>query len=125
MARSPPILGTNLTLLDRETLGLITNKELLRIDQSSTSRREVFNHHGLVAWTADLTGDDTALALFNLTDSPLPIKKELTDLRLAARTWSADDVWSATHQNSIHAVDQTLSPHSCLLLLLRPRSTFR
>jgi alpha-galactosidase len=119
MARSPLILGSNLTLLDAETLGLITNKELLRIDQRAISSRAVVSQDGLVAWTADLPGGDTALAIFNLNDSPLHIRKELTEFGLAAGTWSGNDVWQATHQNSIHFVNQTLSSHACLLLLLR------
>ena len=121
MARSPLILGSNLTLLDADTLGLITNKELLRIDQRAISSREVVNKDGLAAWTAVLTGGDTALAIFNLTDSPLQIKKELTEFGLAAGTWSGADVWQTTHENSIHSVNQTLSSHACLLLLLRRR----
>lgn len=119
MARSPLILGSNLTLLDEETFGLITNKELLRIDQRAISSREVMNKDGLVAWTADLTGGDTALAIFNLTDSPLQIKKELTEFDLAAGAWRGGDVWQSRQENSMHSVDRTLSPHACLLLLLR------
>jgi alpha-galactosidase len=121
MARSPLILGSNLTLLDADTLGLITNRELLRIDQRAISSREVMNQDGLVAWTANLTGGDNALAIFNLTDRPLQIKKELTEFGLAAGPWSGADVWQTTHENSIHSVNQILSPHACLLLLLRRR----
>jgi len=121
MARSPLILGSNLTLLDADTLGLISNKELLRIDQRAISSREALNKDGLVAWTADLTGGDTALAIFNLTDSPLQIKKELTEFGFAAGLWNGADVWQATHENSIHSVNQPLSSHACLLLVLRRR----
>jgi alpha-galactosidase len=119
MARSPLILGSNLTLLDEETLGLITNKELLRIDQGAISSREVMNKDGLVAWTADLTDGDTALAIFNLTDSPLEIKKELTEFGLAGGAWRGGDVWQSRQENAMHSVDRILAPHACLLLLLR------
>jgi alpha-galactosidase len=121
MARSPLILGSNLTLLDADTLGLITNRELLRIDQRAISSREVMNQDGLVAWTANLTGGDNALAIFNLTDRPLQIKKELTEFGLAAGPWSGADVWQTTREDSIHSVNQILSPHACSLLLLRRR----
>jgi hypothetical protein len=67
--RSPLMFGGDLPGTDPATLSLITNKELLNINQNSTNNRQLFRKGDLVAWTADdpNTGD-TFLALFNLQD---------------------------------------------------------
>ena len=54
MARSPLILGANLTLLDESTLSLITDRDLIRVDQTATASREALNKGDLIVWTADL-----------------------------------------------------------------------
>ena len=71
IARSPLILGADLTKLDDATLALITNDEVLAVDQASTANHELFNRDGFRAWLADIPGSsDKYLALFNTR--PLP-----------------------------------------------------
>jgi hypothetical protein len=66
IARSPLILGADLTKLDDATLALITNDEVIAVDQASSNNRELFRHDGFYAWIADVPGSpDKYLALFN------------------------------------------------------------
>ncbi len=71
IARSPLILGADLTKLDPPTLALLTNDEVIAVDQASEHNRQLFRRGGLVAWTADVPrSPDKYLAVFNLRDRP-------------------------------------------------------
>lgn len=66
IARSPLILGADLTKLDAFTLRLITNGEVIAVDQESANNRELFRRDGFYGWIADVPGSaDRYLALFN------------------------------------------------------------
>jgi hypothetical protein len=104
IARSPLILGADLTKLDDFTLALITNDEVIAVDQASNDNRELFRRDGFYGWVADVPGSpDKYLALFNTRDKPsvgnetsLPVPVKLSDLGLT----SADNIRNLwTHQN--------------------------
>jgi len=71
ITRSPLIIGGNMPKNDDFTLKLLTNDEVLRVDQHSTNSRQLWKKGDLYAWTAY---DDETLtsyvALFNATDAP-------------------------------------------------------
>jgi hypothetical protein len=69
IARSPLMHGGDMTKTDDFTLSLLTNDEVLAVNQRSTNNRPVFNRDDLVAWVADVPGSrDKYLALFNARD---------------------------------------------------------
>jgi alpha-galactosidase len=71
IARSPLILGGNLPNNDDFTLALLTNDEVLAVNQNSTKNRQLFNTNNTVAWIADVPGSkDKYLALFNTAPVP-------------------------------------------------------
>jgi len=71
IARSPLILGADLTKLDAATLARITNEEVIAVDQFSTHNRELFQRDGFYGWAADIPGtEDQYLALFNTRPKP-------------------------------------------------------
>jgi len=71
IARSPLILGADLTKLDEATLALVTNDDVLAVDQQSRNNRQLFAHDGYIAWVADVPGSpDKYLAIFNTNDPP-------------------------------------------------------
>lgn len=74
IARSPLIHGGDMTKMDDFTLSLLTNDEVLAVDQNSMGNKELFNQDGLIAWVADVPGTaDKYVAVFNARDkSPLP-----------------------------------------------------
>ena len=70
IARSPLIMGGDLRHLDEATLALLTNREVLQVNQRSIGNCPHFVADGQRVWTARAEdGDDLYLALFNLTDS--------------------------------------------------------
>jgi hypothetical protein len=69
IARSPLIMGGDLTNLDAATLALLTNDDVLAVDQHSRGGRQLFNRDNLIGWIADVPGTaDKYVALFNARD---------------------------------------------------------
>lgn len=66
IGRSPLIFGGDMTKMDALTLELLTNPEMLKVNQQSSNNRQLFRKDNLIAWTADVPGSkDKYLALFN------------------------------------------------------------
>jgi len=86
--RSPLMYGGDLPSMDEFTLSLLTNKEVLYINQFSKNNKQLFRHGDIVAWTADdpKTGDKY-LALFNAQDQ-VPI--------VESKAFCKSDIISAT-----------------------------
>ena len=68
--RSPLMFGGDLPSNDEFTLSLITNRDVLNVNQHSINGKQLFRENDLIAWSADdpKTGDKY-LALFNASDS--------------------------------------------------------
>lgn len=79
IARSPLILGADMTQMDAFTLSLLTNDEVIAVNQSSLHNRQLFRANDLIAWTADAEGSTNKyLALFNATGSSTNISVNLS-----------------------------------------------
>jgi alpha-galactosidase len=66
IGRSPLIFGGDMTKLDALTLELLTNPEMLEVNQRSENNRQVSRENNLIVWTADIPGSrDKVVALFN------------------------------------------------------------
>ena len=69
IARSPLIFGGHLPASDAWTLSLITNPDLLAVNQRGRGSRQLFHANGLAAWTADDPATGAAyVAVFNICD---------------------------------------------------------
>jgi hypothetical protein len=66
IGRSPLIFGGDMTKLDDFTKEMLTNPEMLKVNQQSTNNRQVSRDKNLVVWTADVPNSkDKYIALFN------------------------------------------------------------
>ncbi len=73
IARSPLMMGGDLTRNDDFTLSLLTNDEILGVNQHSRKNRQLFRRDGFVAWIADAPRQGAKyLAVFN-TQSAAPV----------------------------------------------------
>jgi alpha-galactosidase len=93
--RSPLMFGGDLPSNDEFTLSLITNKDVLEVNQHSTNCKQLFRENDLIAWSADdpKTGDKF-LALFNAADQ-LPIVE-------SKATWKSPQMKREDSVQSIH-----------------------
>ncbi|MGH2271273.1 NPCBM/NEW2 domain-containing protein [Anaerohalosphaeraceae bacterium U12dextr] len=89
IARSPLILGADMTRLDNATLDLLTNPEVLAVNQASTNNRQIKNENDLIVWAADSPdGRDRYVGLFNAqsNDNPFDLSKpDFTSRRLSGQ----------------------------------------
>jgi len=113
--RSPLMFGGDLIKMDNATLALITNDEVLAVDQHSSNNRQLFRHNGQMAWVADVPNSpDKYLAVFNLadkgssSDNGTAVPVELTDLGFKG-SCHIRDLWQ--HQD-LTPVQETFAPTS-------------
>lgn len=94
IARSPLIMGGDLRHLDAPTLALLTNKEVLAVNQDSHDNQPWFIADGTRIWTAKAQNGDTYLALFNTTGQEKTVGFDLKHLGLAKV--AVRDLWTGT-----------------------------
>lgn len=81
IARSPLIHGGDMTQMDAFTLSLLTNTEVIAVNQFSTRNRQLFRTNDLIAWVAnDANSTNKYLALFNTTGSSASVPVNLAAL---------------------------------------------
>jgi alpha-galactosidase len=118
--RSPLIIGANLTKLDDWTMRLLTNRDVLDVNQYAHDQRQVAREGDTVAWTAAGTNGIRYLALFNLNDQDKTIARTYAFYNLPSASYSSKELWSNEDRGRSDSISVTLAPHSCILLELRP-----
>ena len=82
IARSPLILGADMTRMDEFTLDLLTNSEALAVNQNSIHNRQLSRDNDLIVWTADVPGSkDRYVAFFNAQGNSDPFDLSKADYR--------------------------------------------
>ncbi len=69
ISRSPLMFGGDLPSKDAFTLSLLTNPEIIAVNQQSSNNRQLFRTGDKVAWVADAPNGGKYLAVFNLNDA--------------------------------------------------------
>jgi len=119
IARSPLIMGGDLRHLDAPTLALLTNREVIAVNQASTDNRPYFVSDNSHIWSARPEGSgDLYLALFNTGDKPSEVG---IDLRLLGinRPVRQRDLWSGRDLGvQPLRIAQQLPPHGAGLYRL-------
>ncbi len=120
MARSPMILGANLTLLDDATIAMLNNPFLLAVSQTATESAQVLHEGDLIAWRAVLPGGRVALAVFNTGDTAMKVEKTFSefDSSFGAAKWLVSDVWSGMEMGKRDKLMTTIPAHGCVLLMM-------
>jgi alpha-galactosidase len=120
--RSPLIMGGNLTLLDDWTGSLLTNPEVIAVDQHSRDNHAVINTGNAAVWLArPERGHDDYLALFNLTDAQQTLAYSWKDLGLSGSKYELRDLWERKAFAPAASVSITLAPHASVLYRISPR----
>ena len=93
IARSPLIMGGDLRHLDAQTLALLTNREVLAVNQASSDNRPHFLADGVRIWSArPADGRGRYVALFNTGKEAREIVLPLRELGLAG-SQPVRDLW--------------------------------
>ena len=118
--RSPLIFGGDLPSNDAATTGLITNDEVLAIDQYSNGGRQVLSRGKLRAWLANggATGEKF-LAVFNLGESAASFRLTWSDVGVTGPVGEVRDLWTHQTLKDVADVRASLPPHASLLYGVR------
>jgi len=106
--RSPLMMGGDLPTLQPAVLEMLTNPEMLAVDQHCIHEHELFTRGNQVAWMADVPGSrDKYLAVFNLDDqSPAEVRVQWNELGLRGKC-AVRDLWE---KKSLGVVDAAFAP---------------
>jgi len=122
LAPSPLMLGGNLPDNTDADLAMVTNDEVLAIDQDPLAKpaarvSQTAADHTEV-WVRELKGTDRAAGLFNRGDNPATVSLNADDAKLTG-TWTARDVWSHQDLGPLQGkLSLTVPPHGAVLLKL-------
>jgi alpha-galactosidase len=96
---APLILGNDVSHMDTETLDILSNKEVIAIDQDSLVQPgdRVWAEGMEEVWTRPLVGGKMAVALFNRGHLPIEMPLNLKQVGWNGGSATARDVWA--HQN--------------------------
>jgi alpha-galactosidase len=123
IVRSPLILGANLTKLDEDTRKLITNKEVIAVNQNSHDNHPVDHlpqgFMNVRVWVA--AGSQQSqhhmryLALFNLDEHPVTVEAAWDQLGLDPGMHVARDLWQGHTLPAAERLKVQLPPHASAL----------
>ena len=120
--RSPLMIGGNLPDADDLMIKLLTNEEVLSVNQHCENSREVMNENETVIWLADIPGTkDKYVALFNLGEETKEIsfvfaKYGLENIFSARNLWDKKE--SGNYENELH---DRVPPHGARLFKISTR----
>jgi hypothetical protein len=118
---APLYIGDDLTKLDPYGLSLLTNDEVIAVDQAGRAARPVSQLTPQQTWFAANPDGSVTVAQFNLGDSPATVTTRLSDVGLSG---SADvrDLWQHKSLGRVSgSLSATLPTHGSRLYTLRSR----
>lgn len=117
MAKSPLMMGGNLPDNTSDVWKLLTNEQLIKIDQESIDNREIMHDDKMVIWAAEHQEGESYLAVFNLTDKDDVITYDLKNIGLDG-SYDTTDVWSGESKKGVKEFQGTVKSHGVGLLVI-------
>jgi alpha-galactosidase len=116
MARSPLVIGSNLTRIDPATVALYANPEVIAVDQHSRENHELSRKGSVVVWTAaPESGGGRYLAFFNLGDAAQEVNYSWKDVGLPEGGHAVRDLWARRDLGRAASLKAELAPHASVL----------
>ena len=122
MLDAPLILGSDLTKLDSFTLTLLTNDEVIAVNQDALGKQaaRLTRNDGIEIWEKDLDDGSKAVAFFNRGDSTAPAILQRSALKITDR-WRIRDLWEHKELGEFEQSFQASVPaHGTKMLRIRP-----
>jgi hypothetical protein len=115
MTRSPLMIGGNLTAMDAWTTSLLTNPEVLAVDQRSTNSKQLLDAGNIVVWSAEASNRKAKyLAAFNRAATQQEIELSWKDLGLEEAS-HVRDLWERENLERAQSLKIQLSGHDSAL----------
>jgi alpha-galactosidase len=128
IARSPLIFGGHLPKNDEWTLSLLTNDDVIAVNQRGENARELFDRDGLIAWVSDAAGaKDKYVALFNTRDRTSAREDDAARISVDLQSLGFEratvrDLWTGQDLGEVNGTfTATIRHHGAKLFRLTPR----
>lgn len=117
--RSPLMIGANMVDADDLFFDLLTNDEVLDVNQNSENAREVYNVDESVIWLSDIPDSDNKyMALFNLSDIEKEVRASFSSFKLRS-SYNIRNLWKKEDLGKFKkSYSTTIPPHGSVLLKL-------
>jgi hypothetical protein len=117
---APLLLGTDLTRLDATDLRLLTNREVIAVDQAGHAAHPVSQATPQQVWFSANPNGSYTVALFNLGADPATVTANWSDLGVSGGAF-VRDLWSHTNLGLVRdSFSATLASHASRLLTVWP-----
>ncbi len=115
--RSPLMFGGDLPSNDEWTLSLLTNPDVLAVNQNSCNNHQAYLQDGILVWVADaLENADHFVAVFNLDEVERVIQLPWPALAMPAGSFKVQDLWTHEDLGEQPVLQVTLAPHASWMI---------
>jgi len=122
MIAAPLILNSDLRTIDKNTLTLVTNSELLQINQDKLGRQAatILKRGNIQVLKKELSGGNIAICIFNRSDTATVVSLDLKkDLNIWAPFSTVRNVFDLRTENNFKKITATLDKHDCRVYILK------
>jgi hypothetical protein len=119
MLSAPLLIGCDISKLDDFTLNLLSNDEVIAIDQDPLGKQaqQLLKTASYQLWIKDLEDGNKALAIFNLSDKYEVIRFHWSDLGLKENTYLVRDAWQQKNLGNFASMFASkVAPHGVTLI---------
>jgi alpha-galactosidase len=122
--RSPLIMGGNLLLCDEWTKSLLTNSEVIGVDQHSKGNHAVETTPKSAVWVAQQENPGGYyVALFNRSDAPQTLRYTWKQLGLKEEpSYALRDLWDHKNLGPAASIEVNLPAHGSVLYAVQPEA---
>jgi hypothetical protein len=118
---APLFSGDDLTKLDDYGLSLLTNRDVIAIDQAGNPARPVDQRTDRQTWYAVNPDGSVTVAQFNLGSEPATVTTHWSDVGVGGLA-KVRDVWAGKDLGSQQSISTTLPAHGSALYTVRPNA---
>lgn len=120
--QSPLMMGGDMTLNTPFVEKLLTNAEILDVNQNSVKPRQVLSENGKIAWCSNIPGsEDVYMALFNLNNHEEVVSVFFDQLGLVSEC-NVRDLWFQKDLGiSLKVFVETIDPHGAKIYRISPK----
>jgi alpha-galactosidase len=118
---SPLMVGGELPSADAWTTSLLTNPEVIAMDQHSTGNHPMITTDKVVVWVAQSSLTKSQyLAVFNISESSQAFQYAWKDLGFTGPKYKLRDLWQGKDTGVAASMKVTVPPHGVVLYSLSP-----
>ncbi|CAN6463351.1 unnamed protein product [Victoria cruziana] len=125
LMKAPLLIGCDLRSMSNETLGLLSNKEVIAVNQDKLGAqgKKVKKHSELEIWAGPLSGGRVAVVLWNRSPSKSSITAKWKDIGLKSdAVVDVRNVWAHSTRTSVRRkLKVTVNTHACKMYVLTPQ----